>query len=76
MIERQRGKVVIKRPIHFDKFGCYTHNISYAKSVQNQMIVIKWRDFNRLESYRWGPMSKIGNLYAFWEKRPRYFEIW
>jgi len=27
MIEGQRGKVVIKTPIHLDKFGCYTHNI-------------------------------------------------
>jgi hypothetical protein len=26
MIEGQRGKVVIKNPIHFDKLGCYTHN--------------------------------------------------
>ena len=25
--------------VHFDKFGCYTHNIfSHAISVQNQMI--------------------------------------
>jgi len=30
MIEGQRGKVVVKRLIHFDKLGCYTHNIILA----------------------------------------------